>query len=74
MFTTESKIVKDYVLLIQNGLRTIDDVPDFQNLREVVMIALAKSYAESILAGRLTIDKVPDVGNLREIVRSILVG
>lgn len=41
MFTENSKIVQDYVLLIQNGLKTIDDVPDFQNLREVVDHVLA---------------------------------
>ncbi|MEC0092898.1 hypothetical protein [Paenibacillus macquariensis] len=36
MFTENSKLVKDYALLIQNGLKTINDVPNFQNLREVV--------------------------------------
>lgn len=41
MFTEASKIVQDYVLLIQNGLKTIDDVPNFQNLREVVAHVLA---------------------------------
>lgn len=40
MFTKDSKIVQDYVLLIQNELKTIDDVPDFQNLREVVSSVL----------------------------------
>lgn len=41
MFTKDSKIVHDYVLLIRNGLKTIEDVPDFQNLREVVSHVLA---------------------------------
>lgn len=41
MFTTESKIVQDYALLIKNRLKTIEDVPDFQNLREVVSDVLA---------------------------------
>ena len=42
MFTEESKLVKDYVLLIENNLKTIDDVPNFQNLREVVQNVLDK--------------------------------
>lgn len=41
MFNENSKIVQDYVLLIRNNLKTIDDVPDFQNLREVVSNVLA---------------------------------
>jgi len=41
MFTENSKLVKDYVLLIQKGLRTIDDVPNFSNLKEVVANVLA---------------------------------
>lgn len=36
MFNKESKIVQNYVLLIKNALKTIEDVPDFDNLREVV--------------------------------------
>lgn len=43
MFTKDSKIVRDYILLIQNGEKTVDDVPDFQNLKEVVADALAQS-------------------------------
>ncbi|SKB36271.1 hypothetical protein SAMN02745120_1037 [Acetoanaerobium noterae] len=42
MFTEESKLVKDYVLLIVNNLKTIDDVPNFQNLKEVVRNVLDK--------------------------------
>lgn len=42
MFNKESKIVKDYVLLIDNGLKTIDDVPDFSNLKAVVQEVLDK--------------------------------
>jgi hypothetical protein len=41
MFNEESKLVKDYVLLIQKGLKTIDDVPDYSNLRDVVSSVLA---------------------------------
>lgn len=41
MFTENSKLVQDYVLLIRNGLKTIEDVPNFQNLREVVSNVLA---------------------------------
>lgn len=41
MFTVNRQIVKDYVLLIQKGVKTINGVPDFQNLREVVSDALA---------------------------------
>ena len=41
MFNENSKLVQDYVLLIKNGLKTIEDVPDFQNLREVVSSVLA---------------------------------
>lgn len=41
MFNEKSKIVQDYALLIRNGLKKIDDVPDFQNLREVVAHVLA---------------------------------
>lgn len=42
MFTEDSKLVKDYVLLIENNLKTINDVPNFQNLREVVQNVLDK--------------------------------
>lgn len=42
MFTEENKLVKDYVLLIENNLKTIDDVPNFQNLKEVVKNVLDK--------------------------------
>lgn len=39
-FTTESQIVKNYLLLIHQGIKTIDDVPDLYNLREVVQQCL----------------------------------
>ena len=42
-FTENSPLVKDYVLLINAKERTIDDVPNFGNLREVVTSALAQS-------------------------------
>lgn len=41
MFNEESKLVRDYVLLIKAGEKTLDEVPDFQNLREVVSNVLA---------------------------------
>lgn len=41
MFNENSKLVKDYVLLIQNNFKTIEDVPDYQNLRMVVSDVLA---------------------------------
>lgn len=43
MFNKNSKIVRDYVLLIKAEEKTINDVPDFQNLREVVSDVLAQS-------------------------------
>jgi hypothetical protein len=36
MFNVDNKLVQDYALLINNGLKTIEDVPDFSNLRDVV--------------------------------------
>ena len=42
MFNENSKLVKDYVLLINNDLKTIVEVPDFKNLREVVQNVLDK--------------------------------
>jgi len=35
-FKAESQIVKNYILLIKQGLKTIDDVPNLYNLKEVV--------------------------------------
>ena len=43
MFNKSSKIVKDYVLLIQSGLKTINDLPDYSNLKEVVADVLENS-------------------------------
>ena len=36
MFNENSKLVKDYVLLIKSGFKTIDELPDYSNLKEVV--------------------------------------
>lgn len=36
IFTQESQTVKNYLLLIEKGERTIDDVPPIYNLKEVV--------------------------------------
>lgn len=41
MFTANSRIVQDYVLLIRAGDKTIAQVPNFSNLREVVSDVLA---------------------------------
>lgn len=42
-FNENSPLVKDYVLLIKNNEKTIDDVPIFSNIREVVANVLAQS-------------------------------
>jgi len=39
-FTAESQLVKNYVLLIQQGLKTYEDVPNLYNLKEVVQQCL----------------------------------
>lgn len=36
MFDKNSKVVKAWVKLIQNGDRTLDEVPKLFNLREIV--------------------------------------
>lgn len=41
MFNQDSKLVNDYVLLIQKGIKTIDDVPTYSNLKDVVSSVLA---------------------------------
>jgi len=41
VFTPEMQIVKNYVLLIQNGLKTMVDVPNLYNLQEVVQGVLS---------------------------------
>ncbi|WP_404427320.1 hypothetical protein [Ureibacillus chungkukjangi] len=43
MFNTSSKLVKDYVLLIQCGIKEVEDVPDYSNLKEVVADVLKNS-------------------------------
>ena len=43
MFNQNSKLVKDYVLLIQTGSKTINEVPDYSNLKEVVADVLKNS-------------------------------
>lgn len=43
MFNAESPIVKSYVLLIKSGTRTIEQVPDYANLKEVVLSVLSSS-------------------------------
>ncbi|WP_278044679.1 CD1375 family protein [Senegalia massiliensis] len=40
MFSEDSEIVKSYALLIKNNRKTIDDVPDYKNLKEVVQNVL----------------------------------
>lgn len=39
-FTIESQLVKNYVLLINNKIMTIEQVPNIYNLKEVVQQAL----------------------------------
>ena len=43
MFSEKSSLVKSYVLLINIGEKTIEDVPNYSNLREVVSNVLSKS-------------------------------
>ena len=40
-FTTKSRIVHSYAILILAGRITIEDVPNFSNLREVVLEVLS---------------------------------
>jgi hypothetical protein len=40
MFDQNSTLVQNYVLLIREGRKTIDDVPIYSNLRDVVSDAL----------------------------------
>lgn len=42
MFNENSGLVKIWLRLIQNGERTIDEVPNISNLREVVYILYVK--------------------------------
>lgn len=41
MFNQDSKLVKDYVFLIQKDFKTIDDVPEYSNLKDMVSSVLA---------------------------------
>lgn len=43
MFDANSNIVKDYVLLIREGEKKIDDVPSYKSLRDVVKSVLENS-------------------------------
>ncbi len=43
MFTEKSPIVQSYLLLIRSEEKSIEDVPEFSNLRKVVLDALQKS-------------------------------
>lgn len=36
MFNENSKIVQDYALLIKQGLKSIDEIQNFSNLKEMV--------------------------------------
>ncbi|WP_157492950.1 hypothetical protein [Lysinibacillus sp. F5] len=47
MFTKESQIVKDYVLLIKLGEKTVEDVPDFHNLRAYAIEVLTEVEEEN---------------------------
>ena len=39
-FTKDSQLVKNYILLINEGLKTLHDVPKLYNLKEVVQQCL----------------------------------
>lgn len=41
-FTKESRIVKDYLLLIRKGYKVLKDVPNLFNLIEVIELCLAE--------------------------------
>ena len=41
-FTKDSAIVKSYILLIEKGLRTLENVPDLYKLREAVERCLSE--------------------------------
>ena len=41
-FTAESQIVQNYLLLIRQNLKTIEDVPNIFNLKTVVQQCLEK--------------------------------
>lgn len=43
MFNENSSIVKNYVLLIKANEKTVNDVPNYSNLREVVSYVIEKS-------------------------------
>lgn len=45
VFTKDSQMVKSYVMLIRTGNKTMADVPDLYNLREVVEAAVAEAIA-----------------------------
>lgn len=36
IFTKESRLVQDYILLINKKIRTLEEVPNLFNLKEVV--------------------------------------
>lgn len=39
-FTVDSQIVKNYVLLINQGLKTLENIPNLYNLKEVIQQCL----------------------------------
>lgn len=45
-FTKESSIANSYVILILAGKRTIEQVPDVGNLREIVIEILTDKQAD----------------------------
>lgn len=48
MFNEDSQIVKNQIILIDNNLKTFDEVQDIFNLREVVKSVLDKRKIESV--------------------------
>lgn len=40
VFTKESRIVQDYILLIKKGIKKLEDIPNLFNLKEVIQQCL----------------------------------
>lgn len=45
VFTKDSRIVQDYLLLINKGFKNREDVPNLFNLKAVVELCLAEQEA-----------------------------
>lgn len=47
-FTKESQTVKNFIFLIRDGKRTIDDVPELFNLKQVVLQVMEEKNEDTI--------------------------